>query len=299
MGHTARWSLGSPPMDNVTHSLVGWTLGQTGLKRRTCKGLAALILGANAPDIDVFLGWVPWPSLATHRGLAHSFFGGVLVLPPLFVGILAISISATAGARVTDPAEWHEAVWRMRSAISCAVHDNIENHRAEGVLAALEGDIDGKAYSWLHTNFDDCAASISFAGLWVGKLNFDPALVKGEVYRSIVMDGWGIRTKKELLPEFRRLADMPRNPSSNPIGTFGVCVVALDPRNARKAIEGPVADNIETAAYAALGPSLSHCVAPGQSITFSRQVLEDALAEGLFVSAFATPAKGAVREDAK
>ena len=29
------------------------------------KGLAALILGANAPDIDVFLQWVPWAPLAT------------------------------------------------------------------------------------------------------------------------------------------------------------------------------------------------------------------------------------------
>jgi inner membrane protein len=68
-------------MDNITHSLVGWTLGQTGLKRRTRKGLAALILGANAPDIDVFLGWAPWAPLATHRGWTHSFLGGVLVLP--------------------------------------------------------------------------------------------------------------------------------------------------------------------------------------------------------------------------
>ncbi|MGZ5792554.1 MAG: metal-dependent hydrolase, partial [Croceibacterium sp.] len=75
-------------MDNITHSLVGWTLGQTGLKRKTRKGLAALILGANAPDLDVFLGWVPWPSLATHRGLTHSFFGGVLVLPPMLAGLL-------------------------------------------------------------------------------------------------------------------------------------------------------------------------------------------------------------------
>mgnify|MGYP001556111402 CR=1 FL=1 len=75
-------------MDNITHSLVGWTLGQTGLKRKTRKGLAALILGANAPDIDVFLGWVPWPSLATHRGLTHSFFGGGLKLPPRLAGLL-------------------------------------------------------------------------------------------------------------------------------------------------------------------------------------------------------------------
>jgi hypothetical protein len=221
------------------------------------------------------------------------------MLNRILAGILAISISATAGARGTDPSEWHEAVWRMRNAISCAVYNNIENHRGEGVLAAIEGDVKGKAYSWLHTNFDDCVASVSFAGMWVGKLNFDSALVKGEVYRSIVLDGWGVRTKKELLPEFRRLADIPRDPSSNPIGAFGVCVVALDSQNARKAIEGPSADNVEKAAYAALGPSMSQCVSPGQSITFSRQVLEDALAEGLFVSTYATPPRVAAQGDAK
>lgn len=75
-------------MDNITHSLVGWTLGQTGLKRKSRKGLAALILGANAPDIDVFLGWAPWAPLATHRGWTHSFLGGVLVLPLGLAGLL-------------------------------------------------------------------------------------------------------------------------------------------------------------------------------------------------------------------
>jgi inner membrane protein len=68
-------------MDNFTHSLAGWALGQTGLKRKTRKGLAALILGANAPDIDVFFFWVPWAPLATHRGFTHSLVGGFLVLP--------------------------------------------------------------------------------------------------------------------------------------------------------------------------------------------------------------------------
>jgi len=75
-------------MDNLTHSLVGWALGQTGLKRRTRKGLAALVLGANMPDIDVFLGWVPWAPLATHRGFTHGLFGGVLLMPPLLAALL-------------------------------------------------------------------------------------------------------------------------------------------------------------------------------------------------------------------
>lgn len=75
-------------MDNFTHSLVGWAIGQTGLKSKTRKGLAALVLGANLPDIDVFFGWMPWAPLATHRGFTHSLIGGVLLLPPLLAGLL-------------------------------------------------------------------------------------------------------------------------------------------------------------------------------------------------------------------
>jgi len=75
-------------MDNLTHSLVGWALGQTGLKRKTRKGLAALVMGANAPDIDVFFGWVPWEPLATHRGVTHSLVIGLWVMPLVVAGFL-------------------------------------------------------------------------------------------------------------------------------------------------------------------------------------------------------------------
>lgn len=75
-------------MDNLTHSLVGWALGETGLKRRTRKGLAACVLAANMPDIDVFFGWVPWEPLATHRGFTHGLVGGVLLMPPVLAGLL-------------------------------------------------------------------------------------------------------------------------------------------------------------------------------------------------------------------
>ena len=75
-------------MDNFTHSLVGWALGQAGLKTKTRKGLAVLILGANMPDIDVFFGWVPWAPLAMHRGFTHGLLGGVLLMPPFLAGLL-------------------------------------------------------------------------------------------------------------------------------------------------------------------------------------------------------------------
>ena len=75
-------------MDNLTHSLAGWALGQAGLKTQSRKGLAALTLGANMPDIDVFFGNAPWDPLAIHRGFTHGLVGGVLVLPPVLAGLL-------------------------------------------------------------------------------------------------------------------------------------------------------------------------------------------------------------------
>lgn len=75
-------------MDNFTHSLAGWALGQTGLKTRSRKGLAALMFGANMPDIDIFFGSFPWEPLAIHRGWTHGLLGGVLLLPPVLAALL-------------------------------------------------------------------------------------------------------------------------------------------------------------------------------------------------------------------
>jgi len=75
-------------VDNLTHTMSGWVLGQAGLKQKTRKGLAALILAANMPDIDVFFGNAPWDPLAIHRGFTHGLFGGVLVMPPILAGLL-------------------------------------------------------------------------------------------------------------------------------------------------------------------------------------------------------------------
>lgn len=70
--------------------MAGWVLGQAGLKTKSRKGLAALILGANMPDIDVLFGNAPWDPLAIHRGLTHSLFGGVLLMPPMLAGLLRL-----------------------------------------------------------------------------------------------------------------------------------------------------------------------------------------------------------------
>lgn len=66
-------------MDNITHTLVGAALAESGLKRRTALGAATLMIGANFPDIDVLALLFP-NSIDVRRGLTHGL-PAHLVLP--------------------------------------------------------------------------------------------------------------------------------------------------------------------------------------------------------------------------
>jgi inner membrane protein len=60
-------------VDNLCHTLAGVALARTGLGRRTALGTAALVIGANLPDLDaltVFLGGTT--HLAFRRGWTHG-----------------------------------------------------------------------------------------------------------------------------------------------------------------------------------------------------------------------------------
>lgn len=74
-------------MDNITHTLAGALLAEMGLKRRSRFAFAACLLGANAPDIDVFAPLVlPVDGIEFHRGPLH----GIFAWPVLAAGIVAI-----------------------------------------------------------------------------------------------------------------------------------------------------------------------------------------------------------------
>jgi inner membrane protein len=78
-------------VDPVTHTLTGAALSRAGLHRMTPLATAALVIGANAPDIDV-LAYVQggtYGALAARRGLTHGPLA--LLLLPLLVaaGVLA------------------------------------------------------------------------------------------------------------------------------------------------------------------------------------------------------------------
>ncbi len=74
-------------MDNLTHSLVGALIGQTGLKRKTGLAMPALIIGANIPDIDAACIVYGVESLAMRRGITHGPIAWVL-LPLLLAWLL-------------------------------------------------------------------------------------------------------------------------------------------------------------------------------------------------------------------
>jgi inner membrane protein len=74
-------------LDNITHTLAGGLLAQMGLKRRSRFAMAACLLGANAPDIDVFAPIAfPVDGIEFHRGPLH----GVIAWPFLAAAIVGI-----------------------------------------------------------------------------------------------------------------------------------------------------------------------------------------------------------------
>lgn len=77
-------------MDPLAHTLFGAGLAETGLKRKTALATATLILGANAPDVDVIAAfWGSDASLWFRRGWTHGL-PALLVWPFLLTGVMLL-----------------------------------------------------------------------------------------------------------------------------------------------------------------------------------------------------------------
>ena len=75
-------------MDNLTHTLAGVALSQAGLNRKTRFATVAVILGSNAPDIDIVTRLGSGATyLKYHRGITHSI-PGVIVLAAVVTAIV-------------------------------------------------------------------------------------------------------------------------------------------------------------------------------------------------------------------
>ncbi len=77
-------------MDPLAHTLIGASLAETPLKRWTPMATPALILGANAPDIDAVTLFISGDvSLGFRRGWTHGILA-IAVLPLLLTGLLLL-----------------------------------------------------------------------------------------------------------------------------------------------------------------------------------------------------------------
>jgi inner membrane protein len=75
-------------MDPVTHTLVGVSLAQAGLRKRTALATATLIIGANAPDIDVLAYfWGSETAVWFRRGITHGILA-LVILPLVLTGVI-------------------------------------------------------------------------------------------------------------------------------------------------------------------------------------------------------------------
>src|SRR5258708_18921250 len=92
-------------MDNLTHTLVGLALADSGLRRRSRLGTAALLIGANLPDIDAlvyFIGKGGAAGVAFRRGWTHGVLA-LALLPLLLTARLLASDRVAPGARRSPP----------------------------------------------------------------------------------------------------------------------------------------------------------------------------------------------------
>ncbi|HZS09963.1 MAG TPA: metal-dependent hydrolase [Blastocatellia bacterium] len=87
-------------MDNITHSLVGLALAETGLKRTTPLATTTLVIAANLPDIDIVTGLAGQLFyLEHHRGVTHSLVAIPILSLLLAAGVFVYSRRRSLGAR--------------------------------------------------------------------------------------------------------------------------------------------------------------------------------------------------------
>lgn len=96
-------------MDPITHTLAGATMARAGLDRRTPLAAATLMLGANAPDVDIFMMIVgEYAAIAFRRGWTH----GPVAWPLLVLALTGLMLAwdrlvrrrRDPDARPADPA---------------------------------------------------------------------------------------------------------------------------------------------------------------------------------------------------
>jgi len=134
-------------LDNLTHSLFGWTIARAGLGRRVPHATATLIVASNLPDIDIVAGLRDGIDyLAVHRGPTHGPLGvvGLGLLTATVVVVLVLTALCVMAAMTNIAAERKNDVGLMK-AIGGSVRRVLRIFLAEAALLGLVAGLLGAA----------------------------------------------------------------------------------------------------------------------------------------------------------
>ena len=142
-------------MDNVTHTLVGAALAETGLKRWTPLATTTLLLGANFPDIDIVVGlFDSLTYLEHHRGITHA----IVAIPLLSLLLAGLVYASSRWWQGRHPEHQRAKFWPLfwLSLLSMSTHPLLDFTNSYGWRPFLPwnhtwfyGDIDFVVDPWL------------------------------------------------------------------------------------------------------------------------------------------------------
>ena len=128
-------------MDPFAHTFTAAALAAGGLRKTTPLATAALLIGANAPDIDILVAYAgDYMSLAHRRGWTHGVLAW-LILPIMLTGLLMlwdkwVRRRQDPGA---SPARWPTLMWL--AALAVLTHPALDwlNNYGIRLLMPLDG----------------------------------------------------------------------------------------------------------------------------------------------------------------
>ncbi|MFO0983410.1 MAG: metal-dependent hydrolase, partial [Planctomycetota bacterium] len=119
-------------MDNVTHTVVGILIAQSAASKKTVRGTAAIVIGANLPDLDVLWCTNHTDYLAFHRGITHT---PIAILAMVLGAALALAVARRWWAAAPAPSTTRR--WCLWFAVGLASHVVLDGLNSYGVRPFL------------------------------------------------------------------------------------------------------------------------------------------------------------------
>lgn len=212
----------------------------------------------------------------------------------LLLALVFASPALAGQAGRSDAAQANAARRTMRAFATCVVHIAREGHRPRARLVAFLSSSPTSAEGGSAAQdlmIPQCLNHGARVPEWyVEQLRLSPQLLRGQFFRTLYLDQQRsrsvVRIRRE---EIKAGFALPQADGLAPLQRFGDCVVSGNPAGAAAAIRQDPGSTGETVAYRALSEALSRCVQGGDTLRFSRSVLEGVLAEALYKQANGLP----------